>query len=165
MHTNPVATLHTPCHHLPHLFMFMLQFCGPSEAFHLRLWPLGGSSRSASSSKKQKTVLIMMSNTGVRQLLCDRQHHSCRACNCNKLRVKVASRLCNRHGVVPACYDGVVRVWSCLYLPAAWVCAANVRRHFGPQRSTTVAWQVTQQVDGFAKPCAFVTWFVWAALC
>lgn len=38
--------------------------CGPSNAFQLRLWPLPGFSRSSASSKSQKTILIMMSNTG-----------------------------------------------------------------------------------------------------
>lgn len=53
-----------PCHCLPSILLPPLQFCGPANAFQLRLWPLGGSSRSTSSNKKQKTVLIMMSNTG-----------------------------------------------------------------------------------------------------
>jgi hypothetical protein len=41
------------------------QFCGPSQALQVRLWPTGNSSRRpAIKDKQQKTVLIMMSNTG-----------------------------------------------------------------------------------------------------
>lgn len=54
----------TRCMHLNSPHVVPLQFCGPSNAFHLRLWPLPGFSRATASSKKQKTVLIMMSNTG-----------------------------------------------------------------------------------------------------
>jgi hypothetical protein len=42
----------------------VLQFCGPCNALQLRLWPLPGCSRAALGAKQQKTVLIMMSNTG-----------------------------------------------------------------------------------------------------
>lgn len=39
-------------------------FCGPSNALQLRLWPFQSRSTPAARDKKQKTILIMMSNTG-----------------------------------------------------------------------------------------------------
>lgn len=43
----------------------VLQFCGPSHALTVRLWPLPGRKASVPvENKQQKTVLIMMSNTG-----------------------------------------------------------------------------------------------------
>eukprot|EP00878_Enallax_costatus_P036939 GHUV01041571.1.p1 GENE.GHUV01041571.1~~GHUV01041571.1.p1 ORF type:complete len:111 (-),score=32.97 GHUV01041571.1:78-410(-) len=42
-----------------------VQFCGPSHALTVRLWPLPGRKVSVPADEKhQKTVLIMMSNTG-----------------------------------------------------------------------------------------------------
>ncbi|KAF6248396.1 hypothetical protein COO60DRAFT_1691478 [Scenedesmus sp. NREL 46B-D3] len=39
-------------------------FCGPSNALQLRLWPFPSRCKPAARDKQQKTILIMMSNTG-----------------------------------------------------------------------------------------------------
>eukprot|EP00882_Tetradesmus_deserticola_P020971 GHRQ01022664.1.p2 GENE.GHRQ01022664.1~~GHRQ01022664.1.p2 ORF type:complete len:191 (+),score=53.36 GHRQ01022664.1:424-996(+) len=39
-------------------------FCGPSNALQLRLWPFTSRGMPVARDKQQKTVLIMMSNTG-----------------------------------------------------------------------------------------------------